>query len=341
VRTREIRSTGVRVSELGFGGVGIGELFEPVTDAAAQETLAALWDGGVRFFDTAPLYGHGLSELRCGQQLRRRERSEFTLSTKVGYLIKAPEDPSTWTGGAWAGGLPFALDHDFSDRGVLRSFEDSLQRLGLNRIDILIIHDLDSSVYDAAGIATQFALLEASGWRALEELRASGRIGAIGLGVKFVEEMPRFLDAFDLDFVIDVGHYTLLDQTAHPELLERCARQGVDVVLAGAFNSGILAQRPVAGARFHYRPAPAELIERVTRLDDLCQRHGVPLPAVAIQFPLAHPVVKSVLVGPISADEVRANVRAYEHEIPAALWDDLRAERWIPEDAPVPSRASN
>jgi D-threo-aldose 1-dehydrogenase len=337
LKTREIRGTGVKLSELGFGGAGLGELFTKVSDREAEATLNALWNGGVRFFDTAPLYGRGLSELRLGQSLRPRKRAHLVLSTKVGYVLREPEDTAAWAGDGFSvGGLPFDRDVDFSYDGVMRSYEDSLQRLGFNRVDILVIHDLDSSEHHEASIAAQWKRLESSGWRALTELRASGRIRALGVGIKTIAEIPRFLEAFDLDLVLVVGRYTLLDQTALPETFAACERHQVDVVLAGAFNSGILATGPVAGARLHYRAAAKGDIQRVAKLADLCGRHGVPLQAAAIQFPLAHSLVRSVLVGPVTASEARANVEAYKHPIPAGFWHELRAEQWIPPEAPIP-----
>jgi D-threo-aldose 1-dehydrogenase len=334
---REIRGTGVQVSEVGFGGAGIGELFTRVSDSEAERTLDELWTGGVRFFDTAPLYGHGLSELRIGRHLRERPRSDVVVATKVGWILRPPDDPATWQGdGVWIGGLPFDRVLDFSYEGVLRSYEDSLQRLGLNSIDMLVIHDLDSAEHDGGTIAQQWARLRASGWRALEELRAARRIGAIGLGIKMIGEIPRFLEAFDLDFVIVVGRYTLLDQSAFPGTFALCERRGVDVVLAATFSSGILAQGAVPDARLNYRRARPQELEHVARLDALCRRHDVPLQAAAIQFPLAHPIVKSVLVGAIAPDEARTSVQAYEHPIPSEFWDGLRAEGWIPHEAPTP-----
>ena len=340
MRSREIGKTGIALSELGFGGGGIGEFFVRIPDRQAEETLAALWEGGVRFYDTAPLYGYGLSELRIGQFVRRQPRGDFVLATKVGRVLTAPADPESQPDhGDWLGGLPFEANVDFTRGGVLRSFEDSLQRLGLSRIDLVIVHDLTSAIYDSDTLATQWRNLEAGGWQALAELREAGRIGAIGLGIMVLDEIPRFLDTFDLDVVYVVSSYTLLDQSAFPATLDRCHREGVGVVLAATFQSGILAQGPVEGARFDYRPAePAEL-ERVARLDALCRRHDVPMQAVAIQFPLAHPAVCSVLVGPISPSEARENVRAYERQIPAELWDELRREGWIDAHAPTPATA--
>jgi D-threo-aldose 1-dehydrogenase len=343
VRRREIRQTGVELSELGFGGGGLGELFVKVSDAQADETLEASWDGGQRFFDSAPFYGAGLSEHRIGRFLRWRPRGEFVASTKVGRVLRAPQDPAAWAGGGiWIGGLPFGHYWDFSFDGIMRSHEDSLQRLGLNRVDMLVIHDLDSHHHDDDARARHWGDLEASGWQALAQLRDSGAVGAVGAGINVVGtggdvegDIQRFLDRFDLDFFIIAGRYTLLDQTALEDI-ELCRSRGVDIIVGAVFNSGLLAHGPVEGATFNYQPASPELLERTARLAAVCDRHDVPLRAAAMQFPLAHRTVRSVLSGPISADEARESLRAYDFAIPAALWEDLRAEGLIAYGAPTP-----
>jgi D-threo-aldose 1-dehydrogenase len=342
MKTRGIRQTGVALTELGFGGGGLGELFAKVADTQADETLLASWDGGVRFFDSAPFYGAGLSEHRVGRFLRGRARSEFVVSTKVGRVLRAPSDPASWAGGGiWTGGLPFDHVWDFTYGGVMRSYEDSLQRLGLNRVDILVIHDLDTHHHQGAELTDKWNDLETSGWRALEELRAAGAVGALGAGINVVGrgdvvgDIPRFLDCFDLDFFILAGRYTLLDQPALDELA-LCRERGVDAIVGAVFNSGVLASGAVDGATFNYQPAPADVLDKTARLAAICDRHDVPLRAAAIQFPLAHPTVRSVLSGPITAAEARDSISAYERTIPAALWHELRAEGLIAEAAPTP-----
>jgi D-threo-aldose 1-dehydrogenase len=343
MRTREIRDTGVTLTELGFGGGGLGELFVKVADAQADETLQASWDAGVRFFDSAPFYGAGLSEHRIGRFLRERPRGDFVSSTKVGRVLRAPRDPAAWEGGGiWIGGLPFDHDWDFSYDGVMRSHEDSLQRMGLNRVDMLVIHDLDSHHHDPLTLERHWGTLEASGWRALEELRAGGAVGALGAGINVVgaqgdveADVARYLERFDLDFFIIAGRYTLLDQTALEDI-ELCRARGVDIVVGAVFNSGLLAHGAVEGATFNYQPAPSQLLERTARLAAVCERHDVALRAAAMQFPLAHPTVRSVLSGPISAAEARESLSSYTRTIPAALWQELRAEGLISEDAPTP-----
>jgi D-threo-aldose 1-dehydrogenase len=228
----------------------------------------------------------------------------------------------------------------------MRSHEDSLQRMGLNRVDMLVIHDLDSHHHDDETRAGHWQDLESSGWKALAELRDSGRVGALGAGINVVGtqgdvegDIQRFLDRFDLDFFIIAGRYTLLDQTALEDI-ELCRSRGVGIIVGAVFNSGLLANGPVQGATFNYQPAPPELLERTARLAAVCERHEVPLRAAAMQFPLAHPTVKAVLSGPCSADEARESLRVYDFPIPGALWEDLRAEGLIAEGAPLPGAIS-
>ena len=341
MKTREIGSTGVRLTELGFGGGGLGDLFVKVTDAQAEAALETAWAGGVRFFDSAPYYGGGLSEHRVGRFLRERPRAEFAVCTKIGRLLRPPKDPATFTGDDfWIGGLPFEQVFDYSYDATMRAHEDSLQRFGLNRVDMLVIHDLDSQHHDGEAFARHWATLERSGWRALEELRSAGVIGAIGGGVNGVDEIPQLLDAFDLDFVILAGRYTLLDQSSFPGALSRCAQQGVHVIAGAVFNSGILSQAAAQGQTFDYQPAPPELLARAAGLAEVCERHGVPLRAAAIQFPLAHPLVRSVLTGPISPEQAQGSLDAYAYEIPTALWQELRAEHLLVEGVPTPDQAA-
>jgi len=350
MRIAEIGSTGVTLTELGFGGGGLGDLWVRITDAQAQETLQAAWAGGVRYFDTAPYYGAGLSEQRLGRFLQSRPRDAFAMSTKVGRVLRAPRDPAGFAGDAlWAGGLPFDHVWDFSYDGVLRSYEDSLQRLGLNRVDLLVIHDLDTHHHQGAELEAKWASLGQSGWRALSELRAAGIVGALGAGINVVGagsgagagagagDIARFLDTCELDFFIVAGRYTLLDQTALDDLA-LCARHGVDAIVGAVFNSGILGDGPGPGAHFNYQPAPPEVVERARRLAEVCAAHDVPLRAAAIQFPLAHPVVRAVLSGPVTPAEARDSLRSYERSIPDGLWRDLRAEGLIAPGAPTPDQ---
>jgi D-threo-aldose 1-dehydrogenase len=321
--------TGLTVTRVGLGTAPLGGLYEVVTDEQARATIARAWDLGVRFFDTAPLYGHGLSERRLGATLAGRRRGEFVLATKVGRLLRAgaPPDESQLSGGLerWKGVPRVNPVFDFSYEGVLRSVEESLERLGLDRVDVLHIHDPDEHYEEALGDA----------YRALDRLRSEGTVGAIGAGMNQVPMLVRFAREADFDCFLLAGRYTLLDQSSLAELLPLCLERGIAVILGGVFNSGILAD-PRPGATYDYDLAPPELVERARRLAAVCERHGVPLKAAALQFPLAHPGVTSLLVGARSVAELEENHALLRLELPAALWDQLRGTGLLAEDAPTP-----
>jgi len=321
--------TGLTVTRVGLGTAPLGGLFEAVSDEEALATIAGAWELGIRFFDTAPLYGHGLSEQRLGVALAGRPRGDLVLATKVGRLLRrdAPPDESQLSDGVerWKGVPPLNPVFDFSYDGVMRSVEESLARLGLDRIDVLHIHDPDEHYDDALRGA----------YRALDRLRSEGTIGAVGAGMNQAEMLTRFARDADFDCFLVAGRYTLLDQSALAELLPLCLERGVAVIAGGVFNSGILAD-PRPGATFDYSVAPAELVERARRLGAVCERHGVPLKAAALQFPLAHPAVTTLLLGPRSAAELEENLALLRLELPAALWDELRGEGLVARDAPAP-----
>jgi D-threo-aldose 1-dehydrogenase len=277
---------------LGLGCAPLGGLYSPVSEDDARATIDRAWELGLRAFDTAPLYGSGLSEQRVGAALRERPRHQFILSTKVGRLLRAGEPV-----------------FDFSYDGALRSLEESLERLGLDRVDVVLIHDPDDHADDAL----------AGAYPALERLRAEGVVGAIGVGMNQWEIPARFVRETDIDCVLLAGRYTLLDRSGERELLPLCAERNVDVIAAGVFNSGVLA----GGGHYDDAPAPPEVLERARRLAETCARHGVPLEAAAVQFPLRHPAVTRVLVGCRSAAEVEEDVRLARLELPAELWSDL------------------
>lgn len=335
---RRLGRSNVEVTTLGLGCAPLGELFVRVDDATAQATLQAAWEGGIRYFDTAPQYGFGLSEHRLGQFLRLRERTDFKLSTKVGRLLSAPRNPSKREKGLWIGGFDFELRFDYGYDAVMRSMEDSFQRLGLNRVDALLIHDLDvfSHKSQARVDAYTWQLLT-GGFRALAELRADGWIGAIGAGLNDAGMMMRLLEATDLDFFLLALRYTLLEHDTLDAELPRCVEKGVGLVIGGVFNSGISATGPVAGAMYNYAPATPEIRERVEKIEGVCRRHDVPLAAAALQFPLGHPAVAAVIPGAINPTQVASNLTNFRRPIPCALWDELKAERLIRNDAPTPT----
>lgn len=311
---RRIGSSQVFVTELSFGGAAIGNLFTEVTDDDARAAVDAGWDGGIRTFDTAPHYGLGLSERRLGGALRHRPRGEYVISTKVGRLL----EPSGAAGPAGRDIAGFAVParyvrrFDFSADGVRRSLEASLDRLGLDRVDIALIHDPDEH--------GEQAFREA--YPALEKLRAEGTVRAIGAGMNQAAMLTRFVTETDIDVVLIAGRYTLLDRSAADELLPAALRRGVSVIAGGVFNSGLLAA-PVPGSAYDYRTAPEPLVSRARLLEEICADFGVPLRAAAARFPLTHPAVASVLIGARDAAEITDAIRLRTLDIPAALWDAL------------------
>jgi D-threo-aldose 1-dehydrogenase len=334
---RTLGRTGIEVTQLGFGGAGLGDLFSVVSEEDASATLAAAWDEGIRYLDTAPWYGRGQSEHRFGRALYRRPRKDFVLSTKVGRTLHPYHDVEKFPTAMWAGGLPFQHKFDYSYDGVMRAFEDSLQRLGLTRIDLLLIHDLDLWHHKTIERVTAYLTeLHNGGWRALQELKQAGRIGGIGAGINEMGMMPRLLDLMDLDFFLVALRYTLLDQRVLDLEFPRCAANGVGFVIGGVFASGILATGAVPGAKNDYADAAPEVMETVRRMEAVCARYDVPLPAAALQFPMGHPAVASVIPGAIAPDQVRRNVASFRHPIPADLWAELKHEGLLRADAPTP-----
>jgi D-threo-aldose 1-dehydrogenase len=328
--------TGLEVTRLGFGGASIGGLFSDVEEGAAIGTVHHAWDMGIRSFDTAPLYGYGASERRVGAALRDRPRDAFVLSTKVGRLVRdeaevppgADIDHQALDGrddAFYVRSRPVRLVFDYSADGVRQSIDESLERLGLERIDIALIHDPDEHWRSAIDEA----------WPALERLRAEGIIGAVGAGMNQSAMLARFARETEMDVFLLAGRYTLLDQGALDELLPLCLERGIAVLVGGVMNSGVLAD-PRPGSRFDYAPAPPEILERARRLGEVCARHEVPLRAAAMQFPLAHPAVVSLVAGvrtPAHLDEYPSMLA---HQIPPDLWAELRAEGLLAGDAPVP-----
>jgi D-threo-aldose 1-dehydrogenase len=316
MKTTTLGHTDVTVTRLGLGLAPLGGLFQAVGDEQAYATIERAWELGIRYFDTAPLYGHGLSERRSGRVLAGKPRDEFTLSTKVGRRL-APAPPGS--GDMWAEPAAEAPRWDFSFDGTVRSLEESLDRLGLDRVDILHIHDPDAH-YDEASSGARPALVR---------LRAEGRIGAVSAGMNQAEMLADFVRTGDFDCVLLAGRYTLLDQTGLAELLPLCLERDVSVLVGGAFNSGILAD-PADGATFDYRPASEPVLAKARAIRDVCERHGVPLRAAALQFPLGHPAVAGVIVGARSPAEVEDAVAMMSTPIPPQLWESLRSERLLP-----------
>jgi D-threo-aldose 1-dehydrogenase len=316
--------TQVVVTKLALGTAPLGGLYSPVDEVDALAVIEGSWSEGLRFFDTAPLYGHGLAEERVGEVLRRKPRDGYTLATKVGRLLRAgvPPEPRQ----AYAGTPPVNPTFDFSYDGVMRSIEESHERTGIERFDILHIHDPDDHYEEALHGA----------YRALEKLRSEGAISAVGAGMNQAEMLTRFARDADFDCFLLAGRYTLLDQIALNELLPTCLERGIAVIAGGVFNSGILAD-PRTGTHYNYRRASRKLIDRANRLRAVCDRHGVPLRAAAIQFPLGHPAVQTVLVGCRSLTELQDAILMFEVDISPELWIDMKTQGLLPQEVPVPA----
>jgi len=316
-KTAQLGRTDVSVTRLGLGTAPLGGLYASVAHDDALRTIEAAWQAGIRFFDTAPLYGHGLAEMRLGEALAYRPRNDYVLATKVGRLLqpvkgKAIEDRH------YKGTPPVAPAFDFSYDGVMRSVDESLGRLKLDRIDVLHIHDPDDH-YDAA---------VGGAYRALARLRQEGTVRAIGAGMNQWEMLQGFAVQCNFDCFLLAGRYTLLDRSAGESLLPTCERKSISIIAGGVYNSGILAD-PRAGAKFDYEVAPSALVAEAQRLDGICSAHAVSLKAAAIQFPLTHRAVAAVLTGARSEDELRDNVAMFETPLPPGLWNALG----VPPDA--------
>jgi D-threo-aldose 1-dehydrogenase len=322
------------ISGLGFGGAPIANLYTEVSDEDALATVDAAWDAGVRYFDTAPHYGLGLSERRLGAALADRPRSEFVLSTKVGRVLEPFGGPGFDTGLDDAGFLVPATHRrvwDFSADGVRRSLDSSLERLGVDHVDIVYLHDPDNHWEQAVS----------EGLPALQSLKEQGVIRAIGVGMNQWQMPERFIRESSLDYVMLAGRYTLLEQDSLASFLPLCLERNVSVVAVAIFNSGLLARPEVpADATYNYAAAPAEVIDRARRIADVCKRHGAVLPQAALQFPFGHPAVKAIAVGARTPSEITENAQLLAETVPAELWTDLKAEGLLEADVPTPGVAS-
>lgn len=323
-------------TEIGFGTAPLGNLYRAIGDDEARAVLDRAWAGGVRYFDTAPLYGLGLSERRLGALLRSRPRDDYVLSTKAGRLLTAC-NPAERTGTDKWFDVPARREvYDYSHDGILRSLEDSLERLGADRVDILYVHDIDISNHGSkAASDARIDEFMASGYRAMVSMREQGVVKAIGGGVNEWEVCQALAERGDFDLFLLAGRYTLLEQEALESFLPLCESRGIGIVVGGPYNSGILASGPQPGAFYNYEPAPEPIRERVRRLGEVCGAHGVPLIDAALRFPLLHPCVVSVIPGGQRAEEVESNLRAARTDIPSGLWDDLKAQGLMRRDAPT------
>lgn len=335
LRTRTIDRGDIDVTVIGYGGAPIGNIFRAISAADAQAQIEAAWSAGIRAFDTAPMYGHGLSEHRLGHALLDHDREDYVLSTKVGRtLIPAPR--GTFDTGVWVNVPPLRAEFDYSYDGVLRQVEDSLQRMCQDRFDMLFVHDIDRYTHgDAQPQRFQEAI--AGAFPALIRLRDEGLVKAIGVGVNEADVCEDVVNQVDVDVLLLAGRYTLLEQEPASNLLPLCTERNVSVVLGGVFNSGILATGPVPSAKFTYAPAPPDIMAKAAMLDAVCKNHNVPLPAAAIQFAMAHPAVKQAILGARTVEQQAQNLAWVDTAIPADFWRDCRKDGLIDEQAPTPA----
>jgi len=323
------------VTAFSFGTAPLGNLFHQIDDETATAMFNQAWDSGIRFFDTAPMYGHGLSELRTGHALRWKNRDEYVLASKVGRLL-TPTRRAEIDFGPWANAGAFAARFDYSYDGAMRSVEDSLQRLGLEYIDVCFIHDCDRFTHGEAQPA-MFKQAMDGAWKALSTLRDEGVVKAIGVGVNEWEVCHAALQQHDFDTFLLAGRYTLLEQESLNAFLPLCEERNVAVVVGGGFNSGILATGAVDGAKYNYAPAPADIMDKVSKIEAVCQNYQVPLPAAALQFVVSHPAVASFCAGTRTVKQLQQNLEWFAQEIPAAFWSELKSKGLLREDAPTPA----
>ena len=339
---RQLGQTNLNLPILGFGEAPLGELFDRVSETQSRETLASAWSVGIRYYDTAPWYGHGLSEHRIGGLLRQQDQDEFICSTKVGRIYSRFQGRARdFNGAPWTGGLPFTLKFDYTYDGILRSYEDSLLRFGLNRIDVLVIHDLDRIYHRTEKHIQQRFLELESGWKALDELKRTGEIRAFGVGINDESMMSRFLEECPLDFFLVAMPYTLLDQDVLDDIFPKCTSLGVGVVVGAPYASGILASGAIQGAKYKYADATPQVIQKVRSFESFCDDHQIPLKAAALQFPLGHPLVAAIIPGAFQPEQASENRQLVEFPIPSAFWEDCKSVRLIRIDAPTPKTLVN
>jgi D-threo-aldose 1-dehydrogenase len=338
MKTRTFDRIGKHIdfTELGFGCAPLGNLYRAISEEDAHDVLEAAWQAGCRYFDTAPLYGLGLSETRLNRFLRGKKRDEYVLSTKVGrWLRVCPPEQRTDIGVFFDTPTREGV-YDYTYDGVIRCIDQSLERLGVDRIDILFVHDLDAVKHGSqAGLDARMQELMGSGYNALLSLRDQGVIKAFGAGINEWQPCQWLAERGDFDLFLLAGRYTLLEQEALETFMPLCEKRGIGIILGGPYNSGILATGPKLGAFYNYAPAPQDVLDRVARIQAVCERHGVRLIEAALQFPLQHPVIRSVIPGGQRVEEVKSNRQIFDAKIPSALWADLKAEGLMRADAPI------
>ena len=333
-QTNKFGRVDLDVTAFGFGTAPVGNIFREIDDNTSDAMFQHSWDAGVRFYDTAPMYGHGLSELRTGHSLRWKNREDYVLATKVGRVLKpARKDEIEYA--PWTNAGRFQMEFDYSYDATMRSFEDSLQRMGLEYIDILFIHDIDRFTRGDEQPEVFETAMDTC-WKALRDLRDQKVVKAIGVGVNEWEVCHAALERHDFDCFLLAGRYTLLEQEALNKFLPLCEERGAAVVVGGGFNSGILATGAIEGAKYNYSPAPADIMNKVSQIEAVCQEFNVPLPAAALQFVVAHPAIPTFMSGTRNVDQLQQNLEWFSHPIPAEFWAALKQKGLLREDAPTP-----
>lgn len=333
---RRLGRTALQVTQFGFGTAPLAGFRTTIPELDAIATIDAAYQAGVRLFDSSPYYGYGRAELRMGAALRDRPRDDLVVSTKIGRWM-TPVPRGTTIEGMRKGGLNHYPTFDYSYDGVRRSLDQSLLRTGLDRVDIVLVHDVDFwTTGDRGVLEERFGEVMNGAYRALHDLRSQGVIGAIGVGLNEADMSARFVRAGDFDCVLLAGRYTLLQQRSLDDFMPLCEKRNVGVIIGGPLNSGVLATGARQGAKYDYNDAPGWVMNRVARIEEVCMRHDVPLAAAALQFPLAHPAVSAIIPGAVSTEEMRGNFALMRRPIPAALWAELKLLGLLDERAPVP-----
>ena len=331
---RKFGRVDLEVTAFGFGTAPVGNIFREIDEQTSDAMFQKAWDHGVRYYDTAPMYGHGLSELRTGHSLRWKNRDDFILSSKIGRILK-PKRKSEIDFFPWNNAAANVMEFDYSYDGTMRSFEDSLQRMALEKMDICFIHDID--VFTRGDEQPEIFKQAMDGaWKALEQLRSEGVVKAIGVGVNEWEVCQAALETRDFDCFLLAGRYTLLEQDSLNTFLPLCEKRNAAVVVGGGFNSGILATGAIEGAKYNYAPAPQEIMQQVSNIEDVCREFEIPLAAAALQFVVAHPAIPSFIAGTRTVEQLDNNLRWFSFPIPTEFWAELKRKGLLREDAPTP-----
>ncbi|MFN8493581.1 MAG: aldo/keto reductase [Caldilineaceae bacterium] len=341
-KLRQVGKTALHITQFGLGGTGFGNIYKAIGDQDAQATIDAAWQAGIRYFDTAPLYGGGLSEIRVGKGLARYPRAEFVISTKVGWRLEALEPGSQLSGPekVFDHALPYRGVMDYSLDAAKRSLEESLQRLNTDNIEIVLMHDPDESIslqpnFDPYAVSHFKAAMEhVYPW--LDDLRRQGVVKAIGVGMNQWQMLADFANAGDFDCFVLAGRYTLLEQESLQSFLPLCEKKRISIIVGGPYNSGVLATGATPGAYYNYAPAPQPILDRVQKIQQICAYYNIPLPSAALQFPFGHPTVAAIIPGARSAAELQQNIAYFQQEIPADFWAELKHLRLIDPAAPTP-----